>query len=298
MITYIKMNIQKFIEQLFNIDSNTSATIIITVIVFSLGYIFTSFGKMISKYSVRKANRKIFIKNLETLNNSLKKRREVVEIQLGHLSVKTFTVIPVSKIQFFQIAILNSMTYKETVESFFTGIENITCNQKAEKLKNKCFIKVWENMSNIEFWENNMYEQMKNTQDEINRLNEILANPLTEMRILYTELLSNLNNSTIQTLEKEFIIEVKAIIETWVIQKNINHGHTVNEFLSQKFISLCNKYEEVPSARQLKEHSVLASYWYENIILINEGIQKSLKDYDTSLSYFMRSTKIIIKALK
>jgi hypothetical protein len=81
------MNIQKFIEQLFNIDSNTSATIIITVIVFALGYIFTSFGKIISEYSIRKANRKIFIKNLESLINSLNKRREVIELQLMHLNV-------------------------------------------------------------------------------------------------------------------------------------------------------------------------------------------------------------------
>lgn len=291
------MNIQKFIEQLFNIDSNTSATIIITIIVFALGYIFTSFGKMINKYYIRKANRKLFIKNLETLINSLKKRREVLQIQLGYLNVETFNVVPSSKIQFFQIAILNSMTYKETFECFFMGNENILCSSKTVKLRNKCFIKVWENMSNIEFWENNMYEQMKPAQEEINRMNEILAKPLTEMRILYNELLSNLDNPAIQLLEKEFLIEVKSIIDTWLIQKNIDHGHTVNEFLSKKFNSLPNKYEKIPSSRQLKEHSVLASYWYGNIVLINESIQKALKDYDASLRYFMRSTKVIIKVL-
>ena len=134
-------------------------------------------------------------------------------------------------------------------------------------------------------------------EDEINRLNEILTKPLTEMRILYTELLSNVNNPAINPLEKEFLIEVKSIIDIWLTQDNIDHGYTVNEFLSKKFISLSNKYEEIPSARQLKEHSVLASYWHGNIVLINESIQKSLKDYDMSLRYFMRTTKIIIKSL-
>ncbi|HEY6144032.1 MAG TPA: hypothetical protein VIV55_11515 [Flavobacterium sp.] len=291
------MNIQKFIEQLFNIDSNTSATIIITVIVFALGYIFTSLGKIISKYSIRKANRKIFIKNLESLIISLNKRREVIEIQLIHLNIKTFTVVPISKIQFFQISILNSMTYKETFECFFTGFENILYSSKTSKLRSKCFIKVWENMSNIEFWENKMYEQMKPAQDEINRLNEILTKPLTEMRILYTELLSNVNNPAIKPLEKEFLIEVKSIINTWLTQENIDHGYTVNEFLSKKFISLSSKYEEIQSAKKLKEHSVLASYSYGNIVRVNESIQRSLKDYDTSMRYFIRTTKVLIKTL-
>lgn len=290
------MNIQKVIESLFNIDSNTSATIIITIIVFALGYAFSSFGKTISNYHLRKVNKKLFIKTLETLIDSLKKRREVIDIQLRHLTIETFTAVPISKIQFFQISILNSMSHKESFGCFFNGFENIlNCNKK---FRNKCFIKVWENMANIEFWENNMYEEMKSAQEEINGMNETMGIHLRDMRILYKELLAQLNHSTnINSLEKQFLTEVKSIIDIWVTQKNSVHGHVVNEFLSKKFISLGNKYQSISSARKLAQYSIDASYWYGNIVLINQSLQVSLKNHDHSMKYFMRSTKVIIKVL-
>ncbi|WPO77326.1 hypothetical protein [Flavobacterium sp. KACC 22761] len=291
------MNIQKLIENLFQIDSNTSATIIITIIVFGLGYAFSSCGKAINNYYLRKANRKLFIKNLETLIASLKKRREVIKIQLGHLNIKTFSAVPIGKIQFFQIAILNSMTHKDSFECFFSGFENIFYWNKEKRLRNKCFIKVWENMANIEFWENSIYESMKLAQEEINRMNEIMGNHLRDMRILFTELLTQLNDPTTKPDEKQFLTEVKSIVDLWASQQNIDHGQTVNEYLSKKFILLNSKYGAIPSARKLIQHSIDASYWYGNIVLINQSLQNTLENHDISMRYFMRSTKVIIKTL-
>lgn len=291
------MNIQKFLESLFNIDSNTSSTIIITIIVFALGYVFTSLGKSLSEYSLRNANRNLFIKNLETLISSLKKRREILEEQLAHLNIETFTVVPVGKIQFFQISILNSMTHKASFECFFDGIENMFRSNKSKKLRNKAFVKVWENIANIEFWENNMYEQMKPAQEEINRMNETMGKPLKDMRVLYTELLTHLNGPTIQPLERQFLSDLKITVDTWVNQPNREHGHTVNEHLSKRLKLLCNKYETISSARQLRDYCMDASYCYGNIVLINQSLQRALTDYDHSLKYFMRSTKVIIKIL-
>lgn len=291
------MNIQKFLELLFHTDNNTSATIIITITVFALGYFLTSLEKSLSRNSLRKANRKLFIKNLETLISSLKQRREVLKEQLKQLDINTFTVVPIGKIQFFQIAILNSMTHKGSFECFFDGLKNMFRSPKNKELRNKAFVKVWENMANIDFWENTTYEQMKPIQSEINRMNETMGKPLKEMRILYTELLTRLSDPLIQPIEKQFLIELQSIIDTWGNQKNREHAHTVNEYLSKKIKILCSKYDLIPSARQLRNYSMDASYWYGNIEIINQSLQKTLKDYDHSLKYFMRSTKVIIRIL-
>lgn len=292
------MKFQKFIEDAFNIDSNTSATIIITILVFVLGYIITSLAKGTSKFFLRQANRKLFIKNLETLITSLRKRQEVLQEQLKHLEIERITVVPLAKIQFFQAQILYSMGYKTSFECFFIGFENVLRWRKNKKLRNKAFVKVWENMANIEFWENNMYEQIEPIQKEINRINETMGRPLTEMRIYYTELFEKLKVPDVSTEERQFITSLQNIVSEWAKKENCQHGYIVNEFLSKKIKELCNNYEFLSTARQLRNFAMDASHWFTNLTNVVLNLQRSLKQYEYALSYFSRSTKKIVVILK
>ncbi len=122
--------------------------------------------------------------------------------------------------------------------------------------------------------------------------------PLNEMRILYTELLTHLKNPNIQPDERQFLIELDSVVKDWIKQVNREHSHTVNEHLSMKIKALCNKYESIQSARKLRDFAMDASYWYRNKVVVNQSLQQSLIQYDHSLRFFYRSTKVIIKILK
>lgn len=291
------MNIQHFLKSLFKIDDNTSASIITTLTVFILGYLVASLIKNIGNYFGRQANRQLFLKCLSTVNDSIKKRQEVLKIQLEEIDIKKLKAVPMAKIQFFQIGILTSMGYKDSFQCFFAGFENIFRCRANKKLRNKAFVKVWENMANIEFWENNMYEQIDPAQAEMNRITELMAKPLEEMRIFYTDLFNKVNDSGISNAERVFIAQLQAVVDSWAKQPNNRNAYVVNEYLSKEIKLLCDKHCTLRFAIDLRHKAMAASHWYENLEIVIVNLHRSLTEYGHSLRYFSRSTKKIIKIL-
>lgn len=291
------MYFQKLIEQLFNIDSKTSATIIISLTVFLLGFVITYTLKGFERYFTRRANRKIFLKNLETLISSVNKRKELLSEQLAILKIDHFTTIPVGRIQFFQITVLNSIGHKTSFDCFFLGIENFIRCPSNKKIRSKAFLKVIENFANIEFWENNMYEQMLPAQTELNRLNEKMGIPLQQMRIFYSELFTRQDSNQLSVPEIMFVTEIRAIFHEWSSIEDRTIAFTVNEMLSKKIKAACDKYYSLKIARDLRTISMEAIHQFSNIEIIILSLTQSLTAYSHLLSYFSKSTLKIIKIL-
>lgn len=291
------MNIQSLIERLFNVDSRTSATIIISLTVFISGYIISSLIKTVEKYFIRKANRKIFLLNLKTFIDSIRKRREILKEQLSHLQIENFSQIPVGGVQFFQVSVLNSIGHKNAFDAFFLGFENVLIFKSRKNLKRKAFLKVLENMANIEVWEKEMYDQMTPMQKEINRMNETMAGPLTQMRLKYFDLFKKMDTSTLEISEISFVTELRKVVSEWELSSQARTGYNVNEFLSKKINTLCTKHLSLPIAVELRNICMDAEYWFRNIVVINNSITMGLTQHNHSLSYFSKSTRKIIKIL-
>jgi hypothetical protein len=291
------MDVQKLFHQLFNVDDNTSATIIITLLVFLLGYLANALVKDIEKYKQRKANRIILLKTLQSLIVSLKKRREGAAEQIPHFTMENLSRVAAVRIQFFQMSILQSMGFKTAFESFFYGVENMVIFPKKRRLKSKAFIKLWENMSNIDFWEGEMHRMLEPGLVEINRINELLAKPLELLRIQYTELFYKFPTGVFNDAEKSFIQQLHIIQTKW---NEIPKGYQVyisNTFLVKPIKTLCDKYEGLSIARELRNIVMDADYYYGNLEVVVENLHLTFVSYQYSLSYFSRSTKAIIRIL-
>jgi hypothetical protein len=290
------MEFQKFLERLFHIDSNTSATIIITFLIFFLGYLVATSVRLVGKYFERRAKRKIFIGTLKTLIESLKKREETLATQLHYSQISNASDVVIAKIQFFQFDILSSIGYTTTFQSFFYGVENfLKCNKQ---LRTKAFIKVWENLANIQFWDQDMYEKMPPFRDEINRLNENMGESLQKYRHMYEDLFDQYQKGGGSVQERKFIEKIGAIVTSWQKLEDRRSAFNVNEFLSKPLTKLCTEFDSISVARELRKLTMNASVWYDNIEVAYSSIHKGLTNFNHAIKYFKRSTKKIILILR
>ncbi|MCH7514010.1 MAG: hypothetical protein IH947_08740, partial [Bacteroidetes bacterium] len=115
--------IQSYLQSLLGIDTNTSATIIIALIVFILGFGFTELSKSVSRFRSRRTVRQLFFYLLESLTIQIMKQvgaYEKTAMQFKFKSEKNFTITRATLAQVSKIDI----GYQETFVAFFKGIEN------------------------------------------------------------------------------------------------------------------------------------------------------------------------------
>src|SRR5690348_10647946 len=112
---------QKIVEKFFDISHDASASLIITLGTFILGYLITGLVFLISKYFERKSNRKIFIENLKNLSKSLKRQERAFIDTIKSFDIVKNTPWQYSKVDFFQVSVFKEMSYKENFRSFFLG---------------------------------------------------------------------------------------------------------------------------------------------------------------------------------
>src|SRR6185437_2931595 len=180
---------QKFIEKFFNISHDASASLIITLCTFILGYLITGLVFIINRYFERRSNRKIFLDNLKSLNKSLLRQ------QRGFSDcIKSFDIIRNSpwiyaKIDFFQIAVFKEMSYKENFKSFFLGFENQLKICSNKDLRRRAYNKTWENFNNIQFWSDKAFNDFYPILEKYNLFGEKRNIALNQLRQMWEHLL-------------------------------------------------------------------------------------------------------------
>lgn len=296
-IVSVELSVQHFLQKRLDIDNNTSATLIITFFIFILGYIVAGLNNKIARYFSRNSHKRLFLQTLERTNSSLKQRNEVLDEQLKTAESKFAYVIPVTKIQFYQAEILQSIDYKITFESFFSGIRNSLKTPKSNKLRTRAFLKVWENMANIVFWENQMFEAMPKYQNELNEMNEKLITPLTGIWEKYETLFLELENDRLQGTLLSFVTELKHLVEEWRKQENPENAYVTNTHITKPLITLCDQYTKLIESIDMRTSAINADYRFQNMVNLNQGLINDLKSYKTSLTFFRRSTNKILKIL-
>ena len=128
---------QEFIEKYFKIGHDASATLIVTLIIFILGYAISAIVYILSRYFNRRSHRKMFINNLLGLNKAIKAQENGFLATLKSMNFEENTFWVYDKVDFFQLSAFREIGYKDSFKSFFYGIENMlpSCTKKKSKTK-------------------------------------------------------------------------------------------------------------------------------------------------------------------
>ena len=292
---------QEFIEKLFNISHDASASLIITLSTFILGYLITAVVFVVTRYLERKSNRKIFLDNLKSLNKSSKRQQTAFLDTVKSLDIVTNLLWEYSKVEFFQIPVFREMSYKDSFKSFFFGFENQLTFWRNKKLKRRAYNKTWENLNNIQFWSDRALNEFYPALDKYNQHGERRNMALNQLRQMWEHLFLIAKNEPQRFSQDEFkyLKQLDKIIATY---QKVPTNHRVLPFTTQRKLILPirilnKKYQTLPLVRELNDKAYEVSTYYNEMELLIRHTRIQYKEYYYAFRRIQKTNEIIVKIL-
>lgn len=290
---------QKVIENFFDIGHDASATVIITLLIFILGYLITGVVFVISKFLQRRANRKMFINNLTSLNKTVEFQEKVLTSLLKNIDFVENKLGVYNKVDYFQLMLFHEMSYKDTFKSFFHGFENQISVCIKKPLKRKAFTKVWSILSNIEFWDKKMIDGYYEMFERYNKFGAARNKAINELRQMWEYLLL-VDPNTISQIHKSYLNELALIVKKFSKTPTLKRvgPYFVNRNLVLKIRILNKKYPTLPFVKEFTDKCLEVSSEYIDMELLVRNTKQQYQIYYYTFREWSRSTKKIIKILQ
>jgi hypothetical protein len=293
---------QKFIEKFFNISHDASASLIIALCTFILGYLITGLVFIISKYFERRSNRKIFWDNLKSLNKSLQRQQRGFFDTIKSLDIVRNSPWIYCKVDFFQIAVFKEMSYKENFKSFFLGFENqlAICSNKV--LRRRAYNKTWENLNNIQFWSDRAFNDFYPILERYNHLGDKRNNALNQLRQMWEQLLHACKTEPTRFTAEQ--LEYFKILDKLI---GIYHKTPTNErvmpyknhrSLILPIRILNKKYQSLPFIREFNDKAMDVSHQYHEMELLIRHTRIQYKEFYYTFRGIQKTNEMIQKILE
>ncbi len=288
--------IQEILNHQFNIDYNTSATILITLIIFFLGLILQRILSMYIDFIKRKRIKEAFEIALKVHINQIKKQSK------GYLDVSNSIKFDVhERIEYTHVTIFSANSfenigYQQTFEAYFSGIENLFKFNR--KLKLKAFTKIWESIRSIDKWHTKSLTDMDVFLEKVNSYNEKRNDALDNHRKLIDMIKLQYNEKNVPLRLGEYIIKLDEIHTNWQKLMNPAQPDIVHKKLVIPTRELNQRYDDLELAVKMNDSLLIATMEYKNQErLINAYIDQFFK-YSISFKMYYNLTKTGMKILK
>jgi hypothetical protein len=295
------MTIQDYIEYLFNISHDASATLIITLATFLVGYLITATVYIVNKYLERSSNRKIFLDNLRDLTKSVRRQHKGLIDTINSLDIRANTTWEYSKIDFFQIPVFHEMSYKECFKSFFLGVENQMNIFSSRKLKRHAFTKVWENLNNVQYWSERGLDDFRQYLEAYNQYGERRNHSLNELRIMWEDLFqtAQMNPKKLANIEIEYAHHLDKIVSSYqkIPTKKRVGPFTTNRSLILPIRILNKKYHLLPLARTINDKAMEVGTYYNEMEVLLRNLRVQYRIYASAFRSIQKTNEKIIKIL-
>lgn len=126
------------LKTIFNIDNNTSATLIVALTVFILGFLFTGLSKSIVAYRYRRNYRKIFKEMINEIILCTKKQSNNLKNLVDTLSIENKNYFKLKKQNINLLNNFSQIPFDTFYSAYFKGFENL-CKRKKLTAFNKTF---------------------------------------------------------------------------------------------------------------------------------------------------------------
>lgn len=282
----------KSLKSLFDIDSNTLATIIITIIVFFLGYLFNHINNVLIACSERKILRKILRTNIKKLDDEVRNQADAFykisqELQINNKETFQFVSVTMGSLKVFQ-----SIGYEKMYRAFFGGFENMFRKNDNRVNSLTSFWNLIETIGTIDLILHQDYKDLVNGYEAINEQRNLLTIKIQE--IVDANILFFVTRPKIEEL-MEYHIDLNETLRDFFkladrdLPHNVQNYHQNLKHLFHKYMEETAKYEKDLKCNQIVPLIKEASFRYaqlkqlllknrENYIQLNKSfINYSLK---------------------
>lgn len=289
---------QELIEKYFKISHDASASLIITLLTFTLGYFITAIVYIISQYFKRRIHKKLFINNLYNLSKAAKLQEVSYTNFIQTLNIQENKPWKYNKVDFFHIIHFQELGFKESFIAFFHGFENIFSLHPSKKLKIKAFTKVLSIINSIDYWEKKAMSDFGPILQEYNTIGNARNKAIDELRIIWEALFFDGNIQASQE-NTEYLRRLHQIITEYA---DIPTYIRVNPFFTHrnlvlKIRILNRNYPHLNFTRNLNEKCIEVSNCYFDMENLIRNTKLQYKIYNHTFREFRRILPIIIKIL-
>jgi len=231
-------NLTNFLKTTFNIDDNTSATLIVTLTVFILGFILTGIFKSIVAYRYRRNYRKIFKEMINEIIRCTKKQSINLKNLIKSLRIENDDYFKLKKQNINLLNNFNQIPFDTFYSSYFKGVENI-CKRKKLTAFNKTFGLIdalLKNESQIIIELNNCIINFNKHADKWNDSTEKVRLNIENIRLA-------LDGKSLLRNMGEFFQAIDQTVFNWQKLKNRSQYHVAYSQLIRPMLDLYDKNE-------------------------------------------------------
>lgn len=298
-------SLQQFLKDNFNLQDAPAATIIISLLVFFLGFLIRGIINWVGEFRERRIIRHLFIDNLKGLSRQVEKQKNGFNETANSLDMKADSGWVFHKATFFQVSVFKEMKYSDTFKAYFLGIENSFTSffSKTFRLsKYKSFYKVWENNSNLEFWADKIFNDFGKYLDKYNTMLEDWNKAVSELRLTWAEFFRERNGKELPAKEIEFANKLQAILlphYSKTSDENIAvKPYDVHTNLVRPIKELSEQYELNVDTIKLIETSLKSVNAYIELDTFVNNVKSQIEAHRDMMEDILSSTQNAIKVLQ
>jgi len=267
---------QKLINELFGINNDTSAPIIITLIVFLSGYLIAYFIKFITGILNRRSQRKLFYELLDEIASCTLVQAKNFEKFVKTLEITFESGFELEREDINHLSNLNKLNFESIHKAFFTGIENWVFYRHSRNEFNK----VWSGISKLNYWETIYYDEVNKFINKFNVYENKRNELLDKFRVMYDTYNQSINGVKVTKEFRDYFVELQEKVKKWSKIPNFIHYHIAQVNLVLPVIEHNNNHPEFEISLQLNNVLLEVSYYYENLKNLLETYKKLFQSYE------------------
>ncbi|WP_306014589.1 MULTISPECIES: hypothetical protein [unclassified Allomuricauda] len=265
------LGFQEFINNLFGIENEVSAPILITLLVFVVSGIVKLMFNQIKRDRERGDYRKNFIVLIEEIIKDCKVRENSTFNLLPLLNSSYQGYWPFDYLKIRYINTFFDLPFEKVFDSFKSKIR-FRCNQK---LRRRAFHEVYSTLENLKYFDSLIYPDFKAFIADLNKYHEKYNESISQFNYLRDGLALQYKEEVFTEgagVLDDFVVESNNIWKKWMALEENDRLHYKNtyDYLIKPSLELNRKNKELDFTLDLNKYLLECSAYYaemENIIL-------------------------------
>ena len=287
---------QEYLMREFGIDENTSATIVITLLIAALGIAINLVYQFSSKLIKRWQRRRIFFISVKRYSHQISKQAIGYSQTADKFTFENQEGFGFTRTDLFPSQVLSDLGYKETYEACFSGIENtLKCKNK---LRLKAFNKIWECVHSTDYLHNKSFDGMDKFIEQYNTTNTARNVALTAHQKYWEPIILATDGETVERNIGTYLQGCDRVHVEWQNTEKRTRPDIVQRKLVLPLRIHNRKYKAQEIAQVMNYNLLTASAEYENQRTLLRGNKRQFKIYACTFRYWGRVTSKSSKILK
>jgi hypothetical protein len=280
-----------YLVESLGIDKNTSATIVLTLLIFILGYCISWLNTAISNYKLRRNYRRIFNDVITSISQNIQFQSKLFHEAHRIANIETIGNYNFKKGTITHLDSIDKLEFRDVYNSYLTGVENICLSKK----KLKSFNKIYGRISLLKTIDSNLFSETDRMNDRYHESEQKWHESIDEMRQITDALHVQLNGQHFSERFSQYIEGMDRIILAW--QQLENRTKTTN--VKRHFVDRLLEHNRLFQNQRFQGDSIIlqtntvllnAQHHFDNMVGTLEVLSNSFLSYHRTF----RATKKIL----